>query len=128
MEAARRLVSRMRVIPLPAAIGAADGVALAGGAYACDCSYNSKIPALNTKHLKFSSASSSSLWRNKRDQKLPFIVKAGDPVLHQPALDIDPTEIKSEKIQKIIDDMILVMRKSPGVGLAAPQIGIPFRV
>ncbi|KAK2425413.1 peptide deformylase 1A, chloroplastic [Trifolium repens] len=131
MEAARRLVSRMRVIPLPAAISAADGVALSGGAYACDCSCNSKIPALNTKHLKFSSASSSSsssLWRNKRDHKLPFIVKAGDPVLHQPALNIDPTEIKSEKIQKIIDDMILVMRKSPGVGLAAPQIGIPLRI
>ncbi|MCI38406.1 hypothetical protein A2U01_0059634, partial [Trifolium medium] len=72
MQAARRLVSRMRVIPLPAAVGAADGVA-----YACNCSYNSKIPALNTKYSRLSSSSSSSLWRNKRDQKLPFIVKAG---------------------------------------------------
>ncbi|GAU44862.1 hypothetical protein TSUD_112360 [Trifolium subterraneum] len=124
LAAARRLLSRIRVIPLPAAVGAAGGVGLAGGAYACNCSSNSKIPALNTKHLSFSSTSSSSslCW------KLPSIVKAGDPVLHQPALNINPTEIKSEKIQKIIDDMILVMRKSPGVGLAAPQIGIPFRI
>ncbi|CAJ2661353.1 peptide deformylase 1A, chloroplastic-like [Trifolium pratense] len=130
MAAARRLLSRMRVIPLPAAVGAADSVTLAGGAYACNCRCNSKIPALNTKYSRLSSSSiSSSLWRrNKIDQKLPLIVKAGDPVLHEPALDIDPNEIKSEKIQKIIDEMILVMRKSPGVGLAAPQIGIPLRI
>ncbi|KAF5932366.1 hypothetical protein HYC85_028537 [Camellia sinensis] len=29
---------------------------------------------------------------------------------------------KSDKIQEIIDDMVMVMRKAPGVGLAAPQI------
>lgn len=59
---------------------------------------------------------------------LPTIVKAGDPVLHEPAREVDPKEIGSEKIQKIIDDMVLAMRKAPGVGLAAPQIGIPLRV
>jgi len=59
---------------------------------------------------------------------LPETVKAGDPVLHEPAREVDPNEIKSEKVQKIIDDMIRVMRNAPGVGLAAPQIGIPFRV
>uniref|UniRef100_A0A9I9DG51 Peptide deformylase n=1 Tax=Cucumis melo TaxID=3656 RepID=A0A9I9DG51_CUCME len=59
---------------------------------------------------------------------LPSIVKAGDPVLHEPAREVDPKEIGSEKIQKIIDDMVLTMRKAPGVGLAAPQIGIPLRV
>lgn len=59
---------------------------------------------------------------------LPDTVKAGDPVLHEPAREVDPNEIKSEKVQNIIDDMIRVMRKAPGVGLAAPQIGIPFRV
>lgn len=59
---------------------------------------------------------------------LPDIVKAGDPVLHEPARDVDPQEIGSERIQKIIDDMVEVMRKEPGVGLAAPQIGFPLRV
>jgi peptide deformylase len=29
-------------------------------------------------------------------------------------------------LQKLIDDMIETMRKAPGVGLAAPQIGQPF--
>jgi peptide deformylase len=70
----------------------------------------------------------SGLTDNKKKMNLPDTVKAGDPVLHEPAQEIDPSEIKSEKVQKIIDDMIRVMRKAPGVGLAAPQIGIPSRV
>lgn len=65
---------------------------------------------------------------NNKKMNLPDTVKAGDPVLHEPAQEVDPSEIKSEKVQKIIDDMIRVMRKAPGVGLAAPQIGIPSRV
>ncbi|XP_075503648.1 peptide deformylase 1A, chloroplastic-like [Primulina tabacum] len=59
---------------------------------------------------------------------LPDIVKAGDPVLHEPAQEVRAEEIKSERIQKIVDDMVKVMRKAPGVGLAAPQIGIPLRI
>ncbi|XP_022153571.1 peptide deformylase 1A, chloroplastic/mitochondrial [Momordica charantia] len=64
----------------------------------------------------------------QKKMSLPTIVKAGDPVLHEPAREVDPKEIGSEKIQKIIDDMVLAMRKAPGVGLAAPQIGIPLRI
>ncbi|KAL5975305.1 Peptide deformylase 1A, chloroplastic/mitochondrial [Asimina triloba] len=58
---------------------------------------------------------------------LPEIVKAGDPVLHEPAREVATDEIGSEKIQKIVEDMVAMMRKAPGVGLAAPQIGIPLR-
>lgn len=64
---------------------------------------------------------------DKRNE-LPDIVKAGDPVLHEQAQEVLPEEIGSERIQKIIDDMVKVMRRAPGVGLAAPQIGIPLRV
>ncbi|KAF6154230.1 hypothetical protein GIB67_001126 [Kingdonia uniflora] len=59
---------------------------------------------------------------------LPDIVEAGDPVLHEPARDVSVDEIGSEKIERIVEDMIGVMRKAPGVGLAAPQIGIPLRI
>ncbi|CAI8601276.1 unnamed protein product [Vicia faba] len=65
---------------------------------------------------------------NNKKMNLPDTVKAGDPVLHEPAQEVDPSEIKSEKVQKIIDDMIRVMRKAPGVGLAAPQIGVASRI
>ncbi|KAL8458045.1 hypothetical protein ACS0TY_035792 [Phlomoides rotata] len=64
----------------------------------------------------------------KKKNALPDIVKAGDPVLHEPAQEVKPEEIGSERTQKIIDDMVKVMRKAPGVGLAAPQIGIPLRI
>ncbi|KAL3840953.1 hypothetical protein ACJIZ3_025544 [Penstemon smallii] len=64
----------------------------------------------------------------EKKNMLPDIVKAGDPVLHEPAQDVRPEEIMSDRIQKIVDDMIKVMRKAPGVGLAAPQIGIPLRI
>lgn len=59
---------------------------------------------------------------------LPEIVKAGDPVLHEPAREVPQEEIGSDKIQEIIDDMVMVMRKAPGVGLAAPQIGVPLKI
>ncbi|XP_043687153.1 peptide deformylase 1A, chloroplastic [Telopea speciosissima] len=64
----------------------------------------------------------------EKKPNLPEIVKAGDPVLHEPASDVRVDEIGSEKMQKLIDDMIKVMRKAPGVGLAAPQIGIPLKI
>ncbi|KAL2555004.1 Peptide deformylase 1A [Forsythia ovata] len=64
----------------------------------------------------------------EKKQATPDIVKAGDPVLHEPAQELRPEEIGSSRIQKIIDDMVNVMRKAPGVGLAAPQIGIPLRI
>lgn len=65
---------------------------------------------------------------DSKKQVLPEIVKAGDPVLHEPTQEVPPEDIGSERIQKIIDDMVQVMRKAPGVGLAAPQIGIPLKV
>jgi len=33
-----------------------------------------------------------------------------------------------DSIRRLIDDMIETMRAAPGVGLAAPQIGVPLRV
>ncbi|KAL2332450.1 hypothetical protein Fmac_020031 [Flemingia macrophylla] len=69
-----------------------------------------------------------SRWGSRWLGKLPKIVKAGEPVLQEAAQEVGPNEMKSERVQSIIDDMIRVMRKSPGVGLAAPQIGIPLRI
>ena len=48
-----------------------------------------------------------------------------DPVLRQKAKKV--TNIDSS-VQKLIDDMIDTMRAVNGVGLAAPQIGVPLRV
>jgi peptide deformylase len=49
----------------------------------------------------------------------------GDPVLTMPAAPID--EITSE-LERLVDDMLETMYDAPGVGLAAPQIGVSKRI
>ena len=48
-----------------------------------------------------------------------------DPVLRQKAKRVATID---GSIQKLIDDMIDTMHAAPGVGLAAPQIGVSLRV
>ena len=55
---------------------------------------------------------------------LPIHV-AGDPVLREKAKKVRKID---ESIQKLIDDMIDTMHAAPGVGLAAPQVGVSLRV
>ncbi|KAG6505945.1 hypothetical protein ZIOFF_031258 [Zingiber officinale] len=90
----------------------------------------SPLPELKKRTFNRVSAASwlPGFGTKKEKAPLPEIVKAGDPVLHEPAGEVSVQEIGSEKIQKIIDDMIACMRKVPGVGLAAPQIGVPLKI
>jgi len=46
----------------------------------------------------------------------------GHPVLRARAKAIDPADIKSPRIQQLIDDMFETMKEYNGVGLAAPQV------
>ncbi len=50
---------------------------------------------------------------------------APDPVLRRKARRVRAID---SSIQKLIGDMIETMHSAPGVGLAAPQVGIPLRV
>jgi peptide deformylase len=56
------------------------------------------------------------------------IVQAGDPVLRTRGRDLSPAEITGAEIQQLIEIMRETMREAPGVGLAAPQIGLPLRL
>ncbi len=56
------------------------------------------------------------------------IVQAGTPVLRARASEVTPEAIPSPEFQALLKMMIAVMREAPGVGLAAPQIGIPLRI
>jgi peptide deformylase len=51
--------------------------------------------------------------------------ETGDDVLRQVAL---PVDLFDGSIQTLIDDMFETVRAAPGVGLAAPQVGIPLRI
>jgi peptide deformylase len=56
------------------------------------------------------------------------IVQVGVPVLRNGTRPLTRDEVKSAEIQQLIDWMRETMREAPGVGLAAPQVGLPLRL
>ncbi len=56
------------------------------------------------------------------------IVQAGNPVLRQAARPLTREEILGEEIQRLIRDMRETMHDAPGVGLAAPQVGLSLQL
>ena len=53
------------------------------------------------------------------------ILRYGEQPLHQPAAAVH--DITSQ-VQQLIDDMIETMYAAPGIGLAAPQVGVGLRI
>ena len=49
----------------------------------------------------------------------------GDPVLHAPA---SPVVEITDEIRQLVADMFETMDAAPGVGLAAPQVGVGLRI
>lgn len=49
----------------------------------------------------------------------------GDPVLREEAA---PVEAFDDELERLIDDLIETMYEADGIGLAAPQVGVPLRV
>ena len=56
------------------------------------------------------------------------IVQIGNPALRQIAKAVNESEITSDEIQNLIDDLIETMRNANGAGLAATQIAVPLRI
>lgn len=52
-------------------------------------------------------------------------VESGNPVLREKARKVQHID---SSLQTLIDDMIETMREAPGVGLAAPQVGVGQRI
>ena len=53
------------------------------------------------------------------------ILRYGERPLHAPAA---PVTRFDDQLQRLIDDMIETMYAAPGIGLAAPQVGVSLRV
>ena len=49
----------------------------------------------------------------------------GDPVLHSPA---SPVAEITDEVRQLVADMFETMDAAPGVGLAAPQVGVGLRI
>ena len=56
------------------------------------------------------------------------VARMGHPVLRARAKPLDPAEIKSPRVQQLIDDMFETMQEYSGVGLAAPQVHESLRI
>ena len=56
------------------------------------------------------------------------IVQTGEAVLRGQARPLTRQEITSDEIKRLIDDMRETMYDAPGVGLAAPQVGLPLQL
>jgi peptide deformylase len=53
------------------------------------------------------------------------ILKYGDTVLHERARPVDAI---TPDLDRIVQDLVDTMYAAPGIGLAAPQVGIPLRI
>ncbi|MGE0461460.1 MAG: peptide deformylase [Vicinamibacterales bacterium] len=53
------------------------------------------------------------------------ILRLGDTLLQAPA---EPVAAITTDIERLLDDMVETMYAAPGIGLAAPQIGVSLRI
>jgi peptide deformylase len=58
----------------------------------------------------------------------PAIVQAGAFVLRRETARVPRSLVGSRALARLVEIMVETMRAAPGVGLAAPQIGVPLRV
>ncbi len=56
------------------------------------------------------------------------ICTIGDPRLRQKTLELTREQLRSSAIQDLIDALIATMRSAHGAGIAAPQVGEPWRI
>jgi peptide deformylase len=58
--------------------------------------------------------------------ELTPIIKLGNPILRQKAAAVE--NIQSQEIQNLIDELITSVSQANGVGIAAPQIAVSYRL
>ncbi len=56
------------------------------------------------------------------------IAKLGNPILRKIACELSIEELKTDEIQRLIDDMIITMREHNGAGISAPQVHHSLRI
>ncbi len=59
---------------------------------------------------------------------MAMIVQAGDPVLRKMAAPVPAEKLGTQELRALVGEMVATMRAAPGVGLAAPQIGVSWQL
>jgi peptide deformylase len=62
------------------------------------------------------------------DEDVLPIVQCGDPVLRRAAEPVDPADLRTAELRRLIEQMRATMEAAPGVGLAAPQVGVSLQL
>jgi peptide deformylase len=86
------------------------------------------MPPSSTSSSPSARAASASASASASSAVAPDVVQIGDPVLRSRAREVARERIATPEFQALVAKMIDTMRRAPGVGLAAPQIGVPLRV
>ena len=61
-------------------------------------------------------------------KKLLTLTEFGNPILRHRAKSVPLSYLKTKEFKELEQQMIHTMRKAQGVGLAAPQVGVPLRI
>jgi len=81
-----------------------------------------QIPAIGAVHINPVPKLS---WTREWTMAIREICKYPDPVLRKKAV---PVKSIDDDLRRLVDDMVETMYAEPGVGLAAPQIGVSLRL
>jgi peptide deformylase len=65
---------------------------------------------------------------DENDRDLLPIIQCGDPVLRRAAEPVDPADLHTPELRRLIAQMRVTMEAAPGVGLAAPQVGVSLQL
>jgi peptide deformylase len=66
--------------------------------------------------------------RRCQSNMLLKLLQAGEPMLREAARPLSRDEIVSGSVRDLISSMRETLRDAPGVGLAAPQVGVPIQL
>ncbi|KAM4800591.1 conserved oligomeric Golgi complex subunit 8 [Urocitellus parryii] len=56
------------------------------------------------------------------------VCQIGDPVLRAVAAPVEPAQLETPELQRLVERLVQVMRRRRCVGLSAPQLGVPLQV
>ncbi|XP_058531029.1 conserved oligomeric Golgi complex subunit 8 isoform X2 [Ochotona princeps] len=56
------------------------------------------------------------------------VCQVGDPVLRTVAAPVEPAQLAGPELQRLVQQLVRVMRRRRCVGLSAPQLGVPLQV
>lgn len=73
-------------------------------------------------------ASPTSLALAGNAGRIREVVRLGHPVLRERAQEVPPERFGTRKLRELAFDLVRTMHEASGVGLAAPQIAVPWRV